>query len=164
MKTADGQNNSSSDSEDISPWQITLAIVLAPFTSAVLVIFATEVIDLISQEQWANVPIIWPPLLYIGGIVGGTIGGFVALMELRSVQYKNSALRPTKLFSPDIFYLGLLITLTFMLEMLSESELLQGLLFILEVLFFIVIGRNISRKSLEISSTSEETDIQKTKT
>lgn len=154
----------SQKSEDISLWDLILAVVLAPLSSFCIVIFFTSAIQFIAQEQWPHVPIIWPPVLYLGGIVGGTIGGLIAYVEIRSIVNQNHPLNPVQLFSSDLFYLSLLILLTYVLELLSENLVLQGLLFILEIAFFVIIGRNISRKSLEILTVTEKPEPQDTDT
>lgn len=137
---------------------ITLASTLAPLTNFFIVLFFISVVDIISREQWSLL-IIWPPALYVGGIIGGILGGLLAYWEIRIVLSKDSSLKPVTLFSSDIFYLGLLIILTYVLEILSESVILQGLLFILEIAFFTVIGRYINRVIVSISEMSENTNI-----
>lgn len=158
MKTnAEEPYDSSENSEDISQGNLILAIILAPLSSLCIVIFITNGIQFIAQEQWAGVPILWPPLLYLGGIVGGTIGGIVAFIEIRAIINQNQSLSPVQLFTSDLFYLSLLILLTYVLELLSENLVFQGILVILEIALFVVIGRNISRKSLELITITEDT-------
>ncbi|MFW9906134.1 MAG: hypothetical protein ACFFFH_17575, partial [Candidatus Thorarchaeota archaeon] len=85
MKTDNiNPNESSKSSEEISLGNLVLAIILAPLTSICIVLFITNGIQFIAQEQWSGIPILWPPVLYLGGIVGGTIGGIVTLIEIRS--------------------------------------------------------------------------------
>lgn len=161
MKTDNiNPNESSKSSEEISLGNLVLAIILAPLTSICIVLFITNGIQFIAQEQWSGIPILWPPVLYLGGIVGGTIGGIVTLIEIRSIINQNQPLSPVQLFSSDFFYLTLLLLLTYLLELLSENLIFQGMLFILEIAFFIVIGRNISRKSLEIMTITEDAENQ----
>ncbi|MHA2244666.1 MAG: hypothetical protein ACXADY_06820 [Candidatus Hodarchaeales archaeon] len=161
MKTnAEELNNPKTPSESISPWNLAIAIVSAPLSSFLIVSFFTLGLNVISQEQWPSSTIFWPQLIYVGGIIGGTIGGSVVYWETRIIKSKNSSLSPAQLFSPDLFYLGLLFTLTYVLEMLSENLVLQGILFILEIAWFAVIGRNISKKILEIQEKIEDSDIQ----
>ncbi|MFX0123905.1 MAG: hypothetical protein ACFFAE_09725 [Candidatus Hodarchaeota archaeon] len=165
MKTnIDKPNNTSQKTEDISLTNLVLAIILAPVSSFGIIIFFTSAIQFIAQEHWSQIPIIWPPALYLGGIIGGTIGGLIAYIEIRSFLKQNHSLSSVQLFSSDLFYVSLLILLTYILELLSESLLFQGLLFILEIAFFTVIGRNISRKSVEILTMTEEPEIQETDT
>jgi hypothetical protein len=162
MKTDDDNSTESSDnSEEISQGNLLLAIILAPLISICIVIFITNGIQFIAQEQWAGVPILWPPVLYLGGIVGGTIGGIVTFIEIREIIDQNRPLNPVPLFSSDLFYLTLLMLLTYVLELLSENLIFQGILFIFEIAFFVIIGRNISRKSLEIMTLTEEAENQK---
>ena len=161
MKTNDEvPYNSSEEHENISTGYFALALILAPLSCFTLVFFITNGIDFIAQEQWAGVPIIWPSMLYLGGIVGGTIGGIVAFLEVRAYTNQKQSLGTVQLFSSDLFYLFLLVLLTYVLEMLSENLVFQGLLFIFEIAFFIVIGRNVSRKSIEILTVPEDVENQ----
>ncbi|MFX0205709.1 MAG: hypothetical protein ACFFDT_06950 [Candidatus Hodarchaeota archaeon] len=153
-------DNPNENLEKISLGNLVLAIILAPLISLCLVIFITNGIQFIAQEQWPGIPILWPPLLYLGGIVGGAIGGIVTLIEIRALINQNQPLTPVQLFSSDLFYLTLLMLLTYLLELLSENLIFQGILFILEIAFFVVIGRNVSRKSLEIVTMTEDTENQ----
>ncbi|MHA2202961.1 MAG: hypothetical protein ACW991_04675, partial [Candidatus Hodarchaeales archaeon] len=89
--------DTSQKSEEISLWNLTLAIVLAPLSSFCIVAFFTSAIQFIAQEQWPRVPIIWPPVLYLGGIVGGAIGGLIAFIEIRSSLEQNHSLSPVQL-------------------------------------------------------------------
>jgi hypothetical protein len=86
--------NSSEEPENISLGDLVLAIVLAPLSSFCLVFFVTNGIEFIAQEQWPGVPVLWPPILYLGGIVGGTIGGIVAFLEIRTVINQKKSLGP----------------------------------------------------------------------
>jgi hypothetical protein len=151
---------SSEKSKKISQGDLVLAIIVAPVTSICLVIFITSGIQFIAQEQWSGVPILWPPALYLGGIIGGIIGGIVAFVEIRAFINQDQSLSPIQLFSSDLFYLTLLILLTYVLELLSENLIFQGILFILEIAVFVVIGRNISRKSLEIMTMTDDAENQ----
>lgn len=157
MKIDDDNPTESSElSEEISQGSLLLAIISAPLISICIVILITNGIQFIAQEQWAGVPILWPPVLYLGGIVGGTIGGIVTFIEIRTIINQNQRLSSVPLLSSDLFYLTLLMLLTYVLELLSENLLFQGMLFILEIAFFVVIGRNISRKSLELMTLTED--------
>lgn len=142
-------------STNISPWNFFLAVLLAPLTSYFIVVFFTSVLDLISREQWPIYTVIWPPAIYFGGITGGTVGGFLAFWEIRQNSDSNNSLIEARLFTQELLYLGLLTILTYILEILSESIILQTFLFILEIAFFIVIGRNISKLTLKFSISSE---------
>lgn len=152
--------NSSKEPENISLGNVVLAIVLAPLSSFSLVFFVTNGIEFIAQEQWPGVPVLWPPILYLGGIIGGTIGGIVVFLEIRAVINQKKSLGPVQLFSSDLFYIFLLMLLTYVLETLSENLVFQGIFFILEIAFFIVIGRNISRKAIEMLTMTEEPEDQ----
>ncbi len=166
-------NTPSNLSEANSPWNIVLAVVLAPLSCYIIVFCFTSLAEFIHNVDInlidgfpfidlyvkSQTPIIWPPALYLGGIIGGIIGGLVVYWEIKIKMSKNNPLRPVKLFSTDIFYLGLLIILTYILELLSESIILQGLLFILEIAFFTFIGRYISRLTVSTSETPEDPSI-----
>ncbi|UCG90206.1 MAG: hypothetical protein JSU57_00330 [Candidatus Heimdallarchaeota archaeon] len=166
----------SSLSESSFPWNLVLAVVFAPLSCFLIVFCFTSIADFIHNidinllDEFpfivpyikSQTPIIWPPALYFGGIIGGIIGGLLAYWEIRTELSKNSSLKPVPLFSSDIFYLGLLTLLIYVLEILSESIILQGLLFILEIAFFTVIGRYISRLTVSVSETSTESDITDT--
>jgi len=163
MKTnVEAPYNSSEEPENISLGNLVLTIILAPLSSFCLVFFVTKGIEFIAQEQWPGVPVLWPPILYLGGIAGGTIGGIVAFLEIRANLNHKQSLTPVQLFSSDLFYLFLLMLLTYVLELLSENVVFQGIFFILEIAFFVVIGRNISRKSIEMLIMTEDPEDQKT--
>jgi membrane protein implicated in regulation of membrane protease activity len=153
-------NTELSDSPIISAkkvtfWDMALAIIIAPITSFFIILLLTNVINFISREDW-DLPIIWPPELFIAGLIGGFIGGIITFWEIRMVQNNKRDLIPGKLFSPDLLYIGGLAVLTYFLEILSESLLLQGLLFLLEIAWFIVLGWNISKLSLERPKKEEK--------
>ncbi|MFX1282019.1 MAG: hypothetical protein ACFFB5_00125 [Promethearchaeota archaeon] len=166
-------NTPSSLSESNNPWNIIIGVVLAPLSSFLIVFCFTTVINFIHNIDInvlnefpflmpyikSQTAIIWPIAIYAGGIIGGIIGGLLAYWEITMKLRKNSPLKPVPLFSSDIFYLGLLIILTYVLELLSESVILQGLLFILEIALFTVIGRYISRMAVSISETSVNSNI-----
>ncbi|MFX0185092.1 MAG: hypothetical protein ACFE95_18570 [Candidatus Hodarchaeota archaeon] len=153
-------NTELSESSIISPKKVTfgemaLAIIIAPVTSFFTILLITNVINFISREDW-NLPVIWPPELFVAGLIGGFIGGIITLWEIRMVQNNKRDLIPGKLFSPDLLYIGGLAILTYFLEIISESLLLQGLLFLLEIAWFIVLGWNISKVSLERPKKEEK--------
>ncbi len=159
MKSSENDSHTpSSLIKSFSLWNFILAGVLAPLTCYFIVFFFTSVVDFISREQWPHLPVIWPPAIYTGGIIGGTVGGFLVIWETRQKLDSNSPLEHAQLFTQDLLYLGLLAILTYILEILSESIILQALLFIFEIACFIVIGRNISRLTLKISTTSENSN------
>ncbi|MFX0173894.1 MAG: hypothetical protein ACFE9L_18575 [Candidatus Hodarchaeota archaeon] len=125
-------------------WNMVLAFISAPITSFMVIVFITNVITFISREDW-NLPIIWPPELFIAGIIGGLIGGFITLLEIMMVQANKRDLIPGQLFPPDLLYIGGLAVLTYFLEIISESLLIQILLFLLEIAWFVILGWNISK-------------------
>lgn len=146
-------------SEEYSLWNLGQVTVMASLSSFLIVLAFTTVVSLISRELWSEM-IIWPPALFVGGALGGGIGGILASWEIRTAINEDSPITPAQLFPPDLFYLSLLVLLTYVLEMLSESIFLQILLFILEIAWFVVIGRNISKFALKITETPEKFDIQ----
>ena len=62
-----------------------------------------------------------------------------------------------QLLSSDLLYISLLIILTYVLEFLSESFILHGIFFMLEIGIFIIIGRNISKYTMERPNKQRET-------
>ncbi|UCE13722.1 MAG: hypothetical protein JSV04_00770 [Candidatus Heimdallarchaeota archaeon] len=147
--------------KDYSLWNLGLATAIASLSSFLIVLAFTTALSFISRELWTEM-IIWPPALFIGGGVGGGIGGILASWEIRTAINEKSKITPFQLFPPDLFYLSILVLLTYVLEMLSESLILQILLFVLEIALFIVIGRNISKLTLNVSETIEISDIKET--
>jgi hypothetical protein len=136
-------------------WNIALAFISASITSFMVIVFVTNVITFISREDW-DLPIIWPPELFIAGIIGGLIGGIVTLWEIRMVQANKRDLIPGQLFSSDLLYIGGLAVLTYCLEIFSESLLVQIVLFLLEIAWFVILGWNISKVFLGGQETQEE--------
>ncbi|MHA2227507.1 MAG: hypothetical protein ACXAC8_19980 [Candidatus Hodarchaeales archaeon] len=160
METDKQEHQSSSEQlKNIPNWSVAIALLLAPLTSYLIVSGFVILITIISNEQWP-LTIIWPPALYEGGIIGGFIGGLLTFWELRKAIDNNKPLLPGKLFPSDLFYLGMLVLLTYVLEFLSESLIIQGIFFLLEIAFFTVIGRNISKIMLRTTETKESQDSQ----
>ncbi len=118
-------------------------------SSVIIIIFITSAINFIARENWADNVIIWPSILYIGAVLGGLIGGIVVCWEIWMNFSTNRPISNPKLLSSDLFYITMLIILTYVLEFLSESFILQGIFFILEIAIIIVIGRNISKYTME---------------
>ena len=141
-------------------------LLVAPISSVIIILFITNAITFIARENWPDNVIIWPPILYIGAILGGLIGGIVVCWEIWLKYSTNRPISNPKLLSSDLFYITMLIILTYVLEFLSESFILQGIFFILEFALFIVIGRNIGKYIMErpsdqgkaIEQTSESED------
>lgn len=143
-------------------------LLVAPVSSVIIILFITSALAFIARENWANNVIIWPSVLYIGAILGGLIGGIVVCWEIWMSHSNNRPISNPQLLSSDLFYIALLIILTYVLEFLSESFILQGIFFMLEIGLFIVVGRNISKYTLEkpndqekaVEQTSEPEDKQ----
>lgn len=143
-------------------------LLVALISTVIIILFITSAIAFIARENWADNVIIWPPILYIGAILGGLIGGIVVCWEIWMNYSNNRPISNPKLLSSDLFYITMLTILTYVLEFLSESFILQGIFFMLEFAIFIVIGRNISKYTMErpnnqgkaIEQTSESEDIQ----
>ncbi|MFX0150832.1 MAG: hypothetical protein ACFFAJ_08640 [Candidatus Hodarchaeota archaeon] len=125
-------------------WNVALAFISAPITNFMVIVFITNIITFISREDW-NLPIIWPPELFIAGIIGGLIGGVITLWEIRMVQANKRDIIPGQLFPPDLLYIGGLAVLTYFLEIISENLLILILLFLLEIAWFVILGWNISK-------------------
>ncbi len=134
----------------VIPWgSFVYALLIAPISSFFIVLLLTSGIGVIARENWPSNIILWPQALYISGILGGLLGGCVACWEIWMHFTNDRPISPSKLFSSDLLYITLLFLLTYLLEFISESISLQGLFFVLEMAFFLVIGRNISKFMLE---------------
>ncbi len=127
-------------------------LLVALISGVIIILFITSAIAFIARENWADNVIIWPSTLYIGAILGGLIGGIVVCWEIWMSYSTNRPISNPKLLSSDLFYITMLIILTYVLEFLSESLILQGIFFMLEFAIFIVIGRNISKYMMERSN------------
>lgn len=135
--------------QSITPTNVAIALLIPPIIGFLIVFLITNLFELAAKELWPSLPVIWPEVLYYGGIFGGALGGIVAIAEIIMYHSHNRQLTPGKIFPPDLYYIGGIIFLTYALEFLSESQLLQVILFLLELLFFVVIGWNISKILLE---------------
>ena len=124
-------------------------LLVALISSVIIIIFITSAIAFIARDNWPDNVIIWPPLLYTGAMLGGLMGGIVVCWEIWMNYSTNRPISNLKLLSSDLLYITALIILTYVLEFLSESFILQGIFFILEIAIFIVIGRNISKYTME---------------
>ena len=142
--------------QDITLITVATALLIPPIMGYFIVLLFTSLFEAIGREIWSTVPIIWPDILFFGGIFGGLIGGIIALIEIILYHYQNRNTMPGKIFSPDLYYTGGLMVFTYVLEFISESQILQAILFLLEILFFIVIGWNISKMLLETNIVSKD--------
>ncbi|PWI49215.1 hypothetical protein CEE45_02420 [Candidatus Heimdallarchaeota archaeon B3_Heim] len=143
---------------DMSKYQLTyqpinvLNVIIALLIPAVVgyftVLLITSVFTFISRELW-SIPVVWPGILYYGGLIGGVFGGIIAIVEVALFHHKNRQISSGKIIPSDLYYIGVLALFTYVLEFFSESLLLQVVLFILELGFFLVLGWNISKLSLE---------------
>ena len=122
------------DFRDITIINVAIAILIPPIIGYFIILFLTNLLTLISRELWL-LTIIWPEILYYGGIGGGFLGGLIAVAEISMYHSQNRPVKLGKIFHPDLYYVGGIMVMTYILEMLSESLLLQGVLFLLEILF-----------------------------
>jgi len=67
-----------------------------------------------------------------------------------------------KILSPDLYYIFALIGFTYILEFISDSQVPQSILFILEIGFFLIIGWNLSKILLEKETKSLDQHFPKT--
>jgi hypothetical protein len=140
----------------INVLSIGIGVLIPPIIGYFIVLFLTSSFSLIASELW-TLTIVWPDMLYAGGIIGGVIGGVITLYEILLFHSKKRPITRGELFPSDLYYIGLLMLFTYVLEFLSEHVLMQIILFLLEVGLFIVIGRNMSKMLLE-SGKSEPKD------
>ena len=126
-----------------------------PLRCYLIVFLFTSGIGIITRETWPNI-IRWPIALFYGGVLGGLIGGIILCWEIWMDYSDKKAITPPQLLSSDLLYLLVLFLLTYLLEFLSESISLQGLFFILYIAFFLVIGRNIGKYSMEKPETRKD--------
>jgi len=135
------------------PWfNYVLALLTGPVSCYFIVLLFTSGIGIITRETWPNI-IRWPIALFYGGVLGGLIGGIILCWEIWMDYSDKKAITPPQLLSSDLLYIFVLFLLTYLLEFLSESISLQGLFFILYIAFFLVIGRNIGKYSMEKPET-----------
>ena len=135
--------------QSITPTNVAIALLIPPIIGFFIILFITSLFEIIAKELWPSLPMIWPEALYYGGIFGGALGGIVTIAEIILYHSQNRQLTHGKIFPPDLYYIGGIMFLTYVLEFLSESQLLQIIFFLLELLFFVVIGWNISKILLE---------------
>ena len=114
----------------------------ASVSFALLVLF-TSLLNLLALGEWTNL-IIWPPMLYLGGIIGGVLGGSITSYQIMKVSKENNRLKPRELVAPELIYVGAIIALVYLMEGLSEGVVVQVLLFSLEILWFTILCRNLT--------------------
>ena len=127
---------------------IVIALLIPTAVGYLSIVLITNLFTFISRELWTY-SVIWPEVLYTGGLIGGILGGILAIAEVALFHYKNYDITSGETLSSDLYYIGVLIVFTYVLEFFSESLLLQIVLFLLEVGFFMVLGWNMSKLSLE---------------
>ncbi|MFX0087603.1 MAG: hypothetical protein ACFFAU_18280 [Candidatus Hodarchaeota archaeon] len=150
-------SQNSSAPPKVIPWaSFAYALLIAPLSSFFILLLLTSGIGVIARENWPSNTILWPQAIYISGTLGGLLGGCVVCWEIWMNFTNDRPITPSKLFSSDLLYIMLLFLLTYLLEFLSESISLQGLFFVLEMAFFLVIGRNISKFTLEKPNTQKK--------
>lgn len=127
---------------------IIIALLIPVTVGYLSVVLITNVFTFISREIW-SLQVVWPDVLFLGGFLGGLFGGIIAITEVALLHYKNYKVAPGEAIPSDLYYIGVLIVFTYVLEFLSENQAMQIILFFLEVSFFFVLGRNMSKLSLE---------------
>jgi hypothetical protein len=137
-----------------------IMLIIPPIVCYFIILFATSSIGVISKQLW-TLPIIWPEALYIGGIIGGFLGGLIGVWEISMFHRQKRQVTPGKLLSPDLYYILLLIGFTYILQFISDSQVPQGILFLLEVGFFIIIGWNLTKILLETDTKELDQQISK---
>ena len=134
MEKQESENNQKNiEYQSITPTNVAIALLIPPIIGFFIVLFITSLFELIARELWPSLAVIWPEVLYYGGIFGGALGGIVAIAEILMYHSQNRQLTPGKVFPPDLYYIGGIMFLTYVLEFLSESQLLQIILFLLEI-------------------------------
>ena len=143
---------------DIPLLNLILAMLIAPISGFLIVLFITSLIGVVSRELW-SLQILWPPLLFVGGVVGGIIGAIMVCGEIWLVKDEKMEIIEPQIISPDLFYIGGLALIVYILEILSESIFLQGILFILEIGWFSILCWNLSKSVLEEYFTKKEEQV-----
>ena len=81
---------------------IGMAIIIPSIVGYFIVLFFTSLTELLASRLWNN-SIIWPEALYIGGTLGGLIGGGVGLWEIYMFHSKKRKVDSGKIFSQDLY-------------------------------------------------------------
>ncbi|MHA1978401.1 MAG: hypothetical protein ACW98I_15975 [Candidatus Hodarchaeales archaeon] len=134
--------------QSLNVLNVIIALLIPTAIGYLSIVLITNVFTFISRELW-SISVIWPELLYTGGLLGGILGGLLAIIEVALFHYKNYTIIPGESVPSDLYYIGVLAVFTFILEFFSESLVVQVILFLLELGFFAVLGWNMSKLSLE---------------
>ncbi len=140
-----------------------IALFIPTIVGYFIVLFTTSSIGVISRQLWV-LAIIWPEALYIGGIIGGFLGGLIGVWEISMFHRRKREVTPGKILSPDLYYIITLMGFTYILQFISDSLVPQGILFLLEVGFFLIIGWNLSKILLETDTKELDQQVSNTET
>ena len=127
---------------------VIIALLIPTAVGYLSIVLITNLFTFISRDLW-SISVNWPEILYLGGLLGGLFGGIIAITEVALFHYKKRKINSGKTLPSDLYYIGVLAVFTYVLEFFSESSLLQIVLFLLELGFFVVLGWNMSKLSLE---------------
>ena len=147
--------------QKVNPISIGIALFIPSAVGFFMVLFVTSSFEVIAGQLW-SLPIIWPEVLYIGGLSGGFLGGLLGIWEISRFNNQKREITPGKVFSPDLYYLIALIAFTYILEFISDSQVPQSILFLLEIGFFLILGWNLSKILLEIETKTFDQQLPKT--
>ena len=148
---------------EITPISISIALIIPSVVGYFFVLFITSSLKVIAGQLW-SLPIIWPEVLFIGGLSGGFIGGLLGIWEISMFNKQKREITPGKFLSPDLYYTIALIGFTYILEFISDSQVPQSILFFLEIVFFLIIGWNLSKILLETETKEFNQQLSKTDT
>jgi len=152
MNSRDFQNKETSQKATIfDSSDFITSLIISTASCLAIIFFLTNIIEFIARQEptWTTIKINWPSILYLGAIIGGMVGTGITYIELKLWQEDNYSITPGKIASNDLVYIVLLFIMTYSLEILSESLILQGIMYLLEIGFFIVLSRNITKLTLE---------------
>ncbi len=141
-------NSRISTLNEIPPLNLIISMIIAPISSILIIFFVTSIIELISRDQW-SVQIVWPPLVFIGAFIGGITGSIILYGEIWLIKNEKIDLIRPQLLSSDLLYITAIGVIVYILEIFSESLILQGILFLLEIVWFSVLSWNIGKNVLQ---------------
>jgi hypothetical protein len=153
----------SSGYQKVNPISIGVAVIIPSLVGFFFVLFLTSSIELIARQLW-SLAIIWPDVLFIGGLSGGFLGGLFGIWEISMFHKQNRKISSGKILSPDLYYVFALIVFTYILEFISDSYIPQSILFFLEIGFFLIIGWNLSKIMLETETKDSNEQLSETDT